>query len=167
MNLGTARNSPRTLVPVPIDPVSFRPFGQYVHRAAGTGRQDCSEDLASTRAGARPCVFLTSAEPVQGPDLRITEMERHEFSSQTFIHVSGSRWLIVVCPSDGSGGPDIAAALAFMAGPGDVITYKPDTWHHSLTVLDEPSCHAVVMWRDGSRGDEEFRPVEPFHVSLA
>ncbi len=167
MNPGTDRNSPRALVPVPIDAVSFRPFGHYVQRPAGIANQDCNQDLASTRADARPCVSLTFREPAEGPDLCITEMERHEFSSQTFIHVSGSRWLIVVCPSDDSGGPDVAAARAFIAGPGDVVTYKADTWHHSLTVLDAPACHAVVMWRDGSPGDEEFRAVNAFHVSLA
>lgn len=167
MNPATARHSPRTLVPAPIDPDSFKPFGHYVQRPAGKANQDCSQDLASTRADARPCVSLTFREPVEGPSLRISEMERHQFSSQTFIHVSGSRWLIIVCPPDASGGPDAAAARAFMAGPGDVVTYKPDTWHHSLTVLDAPSCHAVVMWRDGSPADEEFRAVDAFHVSLA
>ena len=166
MNSATACNPPITIMPVPMDPVSFRPFGTYVQKLAATGKEDCSRDLASSRTDARPCVFLTFREPAEGSALRIVEMERHQFSSQTFIHVSGSRWLIVVCPADESGGPDVASARAFVAGPGDLVTYKPDIWHHSLTALDAPSCHAVVMWRDGSRADEEFRSVDAFNISL-
>jgi ureidoglycolate lyase len=35
------------------------------------------------------------------------------------------------------------------------------TWHHPLTVLDGPASFAVLMWRDGTTGDEEFVPVDP------
>jgi ureidoglycolate lyase len=33
------------------------------------------------------------------------------------------------------------------------------TWHHPVTVLDGPASFAVLMWRDGTAGDEEFVPV--------
>ena len=166
MNPQLVSNELKMIVPAPIDLASFRPFGDYVKRPATTGRVDCGRDLETNRTDARPCVFLTSLEPTTGTHIRVSEMERHQFSSQTFVHMSGGRWLIVVCPPDATGGPDIAAAQAFIAGPNDVVTYKPDTWHHSLTVLDAPSCHAVVMWRNGSRTDEEFRQVAAFDVSL-
>lgn len=166
MNSRLVSNSLRTLVPAPMDAASFRPFGDYVQRPATTDPVDCGRDLASSRPDARPCVYLTFREPAEGPYLRIAEMERHRFSSQTFIHMNGGRWMVVVCPSDAAGDPDVTAARAFVAGPGDVVTYKPGTWHRSLTVLDAPSCHAVVMWRNGSSADEEFRPVDAFHVSL-
>ncbi|WP_332814084.1 ureidoglycolate lyase [Ramlibacter sp.] len=166
MNSRLVSNSVRTLVPAPMDAASFRPFGDYVQRPATTDPVDCGRDLASSRPDARPCVYLTFREPAEGPYLRIAEMERHRFSSQTFIHMNGGRWMVVVCPSDAAGDPDVTAARAFVAGPGDVVTYKPGTWHRSLTVLDAPSCHAVVMWRNGSSADEEFRPVDAFHVSL-
>lgn len=167
MNYQLIGNDLRTIVPVPMDFASFRPFGDYLQRPATLGRVECGRDLESSRADARPCVFLTCREPATGLAVRVSEMERHQFSSQTFVHMSGGRWLVVVCPSDASGGPDIAATQAFIAGPSDVVTYKADTWHHSLTVLDAPSCHAVVMWRNGSHTDEEFRPVNAFEVSLA
>ena len=42
-------------------------------------------------------------------------MERHEFSSQTFVPVDVVRWLIVVAPHATQGGPDMAKARAFIA----------------------------------------------------
>ena len=46
------------------------------------------------------------------------------------------------------------------------VTYKPNTWHHGLTVLDKPGRFAVFMWRAGTTGDEEFVPVEPFTIRI-
>ena len=58
--------------------------------------------------------------------------------------------------------------MAFLAGPGQGVTYHANTWHHPLTVLDRPARFAVVMWRDGTRTDEEFRTLAaPFTVELA
>ena len=42
---------------------------------------------------------------------------------------------------------------------GQGVTYAMGTWHHPVTVLDGPASFAVLMWRDGTAGDEEFVPV--------
>jgi len=55
---------------------------------------------------------------------------------------------------------------AFIATGKQGVTYKPNTWHHGLTVLDKPGRFAVFMWRDGTKGDEEFVPVEPFIIRI-
>ena len=47
--------------------------------------------------------------------------------------------------------------MAFLVGAAQGITYHANTWHHPLTILDRPARFAVVMWRDGTRTDEEFR----------
>ena len=45
------------------------------------------------------------------------------------------------------------------------ITYRTGAWHHGVTVLNEPGDFAVLMWCDGTSGDEEFVPlVTPFSV---
>ncbi|MGE0426324.1 MAG: ureidoglycolate lyase, partial [Reyranellaceae bacterium] len=77
-----------------------------------------------------------------------------------------SRWLIVVCPHAADGGPDAAKAVAFVAGPGQGVTYRANTWHHGLTVLDRAARFAVLMWRDGGSTDEEFVKVSPFTVTV-
>jgi len=95
-------------------------------------------------------------------------MERHEFSSQSFVPIDVSRYIVVVAPRAADGGPDAEAARAFLV-PGDVgITYHVDIWHHPMTILDRPARFAVFMWRDGSTGDEEFvQLAHPFRVALA
>ena len=93
-------------------------------------------------------------------------MERHAWSSQSFVPLDPARWLVLVAPHAAAGGPDMARAAAFVAGPGQGVTYGADVWHHGLTVLDAPARFAVFMWRDGTVGDEEFVDVEPFTVEL-
>ena len=60
----------------------------------------------------------------------------------------------------------LEAMKAFIATGKQGVTYRPDTWHHGLTVLDRPGRFAVFMWRDGGKGDEEFVPVPPFTISI-
>jgi ureidoglycolate lyase len=107
---------------------------------------------------------MVTRAPVAHLPLEVTSLERHEFSSQTFVTIDASRWLIVVCPHAAAGGPDAAKAAAFIASGNQGVTYRANTWHHSLTVLDRPARFAVFMWRDGTAGDEEFVPVPPFTV---
>ena len=77
-----------------------------------------------------------------------------------------ARWLIVVAPHAASGGPDTSGVRAFIATGKQGVTYKPNTWHHGLTLLDKPGRFAVFMWRTGTRGDEEFVPVEPLTIRI-
>jgi len=93
-------------------------------------------------------------------------LERHEFSSQSFVPLDVSRWLIVVAPHAREGGPDRTAARAFIATGAQGVTYRADIWHHGLTVLDRPARFAIFMWRDGTTTDEEFVPVIPFTVDI-
>jgi ureidoglycolate lyase len=103
--------------------------------------------------------------PTPDRPLKSELMERHEFSSQTFVPVDVTRWLIVVAPHAAKGGPDMAGARAFVATGKQGVTYKPNTWHHGLTTLDEPGRFAVFMWRAGTR-DEEFVPVPSFTIPI-
>ena len=58
-------------------------------------------------------------------------------------------------PHAAAGGPDASGMKAFIATGKQGVTYRPDTWHHGLTVLDRPGRFAVFMWRDGGKGDDE------------
>ena len=98
--------------------------------------------------------------------LRAELLERHEFSSQSFVPIDVARWLIVVAPHAPRGGPDTSGVRAFIATGRQGVTYKPNTWHHGLTVLDKSGRFAVFMWRTGAGGDEEFVPVEPFTIRI-
>jgi ureidoglycolate lyase len=151
----------------PLSREAFAPFGDVLEAPAEGGRSYFDGGLGNARPGASPSLSLARVAPSAELPLVARVMERHAFSSQTFIPLAIGRWLVIVAPNAAGGGPDASAAEAFLAGPGQGITYRIGTWHHPLTVLDRPAQLAVVMWRDGTAGDEEFVPVDPFLVAIA
>jgi ureidoglycolate lyase len=150
----------------PLSREVFAAFGDVIDIPDSAGRTYHDDALGNLRPGASASLsMILKAETAERP-LRADLLERHEFSSQTFVPIDVGRWLIVVAPHAAAGGPDLAGVCAFIATGRQGITYKPDTWHHGLTVLDRPGRFAVFMWLDGSKGDEEFVPVEPFTVRI-
>lgn len=155
------------IVAEPLTAAAFAPFGDVLAPPAERGRDYFDGGLGNARAGARPSLSMSRVAPLAQLPLRATMLERHEFSSQSFVPLDVARWLVIVAPPAPQGGPDAAKARAFVAGPGQGITYHVGTWHHGLTVLDREARFAVFMWRDGSQGDEEFVPLAaPFDVVL-
>ncbi|WP_162914807.1 ureidoglycolate lyase [Desertibaculum subflavum] len=151
----------------PLNAAAFAPFGDVLAPPAERGRDYFDAGLGNARAGARPSLSMSRVAPLAALPLKATMLERHEFSSQSFVPLDVARWLVIVAPAAPGGGPDAARARAFVAGPGQGITYHVGTWHHGLTVLDREARFAVFMWRDGSHGDEEFVPLStPFDVVL-
>jgi len=70
-------------------------------------------------------------------------------------------------PKAANGRPDTGRARAFLAGPNQGVTYRVDTWHHPLTVLDRPARFAVLIWLERSATDEEFVTLDrPFTVDV-
>ena len=102
--------------------------------------------------------------PVPDLPLEITSLERHEFSSQSFVPIEIGRWLIVVAPHAPHGGPDVARAQAFLANARQGVSYRPNTWHSGLNVFYKPARLTVFMWLDGTSADEEIVAVPPFCV---
>jgi ureidoglycolate lyase len=155
------------IVASPLTAEAFAPYGDVLAAPTEFGRVYFDEGLCSTRPTARPSLSVSHAGRVTALPLEATVMERHEFSSQSFVPLDVSRWIVVVAPPDVDGGPDVARAVAFLPGPGQGVTYRANTWHHPLTVLDRPARFAVFMWRDGTSTDEEFRTLAtPFRVDL-
>jgi ureidoglycolate lyase len=61
----------------------------------------------------------------------------------------------------------MGAVRAFIADGRQGVTYRRGTWHHGMTVLDTIARMAVLMWRDGSRDDQELVDIEqPVRVML-
>ena len=144
------------LIPLPLTKEAFAPFGDVIDVPKEAGRTYYEDALGNLRPNAKASLSMTFRLPTQDRPLKSETMERHEFSSQSFVPVDVGRWLIVVAPF---------AACAFIANGQQGVTYKPDTWHHGLTTLDKPGRFAVFMWRAGTK-DEEFVPVAPFTVQI-
>jgi len=154
------------IVPQPLTKEAFAPFGDVIDVPNEPGRQYYEEALGNLRPAAHPSLSMSLKAETPDRPLKADLLERHEFSSQTFVPIDVARWLVVVAPHARAGGPDLARVRAFVATGKQGGTYKPNTWHHGLTVLDKPGRFAVFMWRDGGKGDEEFVPVAPFTIRI-
>ena len=154
------------IVPQRLTREAFARFGDVIEVPTAPGRNYYADALGNLRADARPSLSMSYREPTQDRPLKSEMLERHEFSSQTFVPVDVGRWLIVVAPHARAGGPDMAGMKAFVATGAQGVTYRPNTWHHGLTTLDRPGRFAVFMWLAGTQ-DEEFVPVTPFTIRIA
>lgn len=153
------------IVPQPLTKEAFAPFGDVIDMPSAAGRVYYNEALGNLRSHATGSVSVALKAETRDRPVKSQEMERHAFSSQTFIPVDVGRWLIVVAPHAAAGGPDMVRACAFVADGTKGVTYKANTWHHGLTTLDRPGSFAVFMWTAGTE-DEEFVPVAPFTVPI-
>jgi ureidoglycolate lyase len=135
---------------------AFAPFGEVVEHAGEGRRRQLANPFDAQPEASRFSMWVTRASVPARLPLLIRTLERHRSSAQTFIPLSPVRYLVVVATTDGNGGPEPAGLKAFIAGPGQGVSYRKDTWHHGLTVLDEPGDFAVMMGlrRDGK--DDEF-----------
>jgi ureidoglycolate lyase len=150
----------------PLTSAAFLPYGEVIECPAMPGRTYFEDAMASLRPKARPSISLIVADPQATLPLRSTVMERHEFSSQSFVPQEGGRWLAIVAPHSPSGGPDMARARAFLCRPDQGVTYGANVWHHPFTVLDRRSRFVIVMWRDGTGTDEDIVEVPEFSVEI-
>lgn len=151
------------LIAEPLTPEAFAPFGQVLEVGTVRGssanqgtamRYDFAARLASTREAARQnlCVFRVAPRALP---LELALVERHPCSTQAFIPMVASRYLVVVCPSLPDGSPAIADTRAFLCGPDQGINYDVGVWHHPMAALDAEAQFAMLVWEDGTARDCE------------
>lgn len=106
-------------------------------------------------------------QPVDAGAISIAALERHPYSTQTFVPIAVGRWVIVVAPTLADGSPDLAGVKSFLAGPEDAICIGRNVWHAGLTVLDRPAEVAMIMWR-ADAGDDGvlFELKQPLVLSV-
>jgi ureidoglycolate lyase len=140
----------------PLDAASFAPFGQVISRPARVGdRASYEAGLSSRRPRATIRLWVNRVRPTT-PPLVATKLERHRYSSQTFLPLSVSRYIVITAPSLASGAPDVDGIVGFIAEGTQGITYAADVWHHPICALDGSASFTVLMWQDDSPGDEEW-----------
>jgi ureidoglycolate lyase len=154
------------MMPAPLSAEAFEPFGEVLQTPID-GRAYFERALGNARSGAWPSLSIARRPAAPKGPIVARRMERHEFSSQSFVPMEPARFLVLVAPHAPGGGPDTTKLRAFIAGPGQGVTYGANIWHHELTVLDRPASFAVFMWRDGTTRDEEFVPLaEPLAITI-
>lgn len=155
----------KTIIAKPLNAKDFAPFGDVLEMPKSPGRVYFQEALGNLRPHASASLSTTLKAPSPALPFEVNLLERHEFSSQSFMPAEVRSWMIVVAPHDAQGKPDLDRVQAFIADDTQGITYKPNTWHHGLTVFDAPAKFNIFMWRDNTKGDEEFVSVPPFLVT--
>jgi len=131
---------------------AFAPFG-FVMDAPDDGRRNGPRVvIADARQGAGVGATLIQLTAGASPR-RVTQVERHPHSQQFFLHLGGGRLSLVVMPATPAGAPDVAAARAFVAAPGQAFGYHPGVWHAGVAALSNPATVASLLSRDGTAGD--------------
>lgn len=145
----------------PLGQGAFEPFGQVLERPGPEGKQTYSDSLASLAPESKPALNFVRVSPPALP-LKLTFLERHPLSTQSFLPLEAKRYLVCVTPSLADGMPDLSKLKAFAAEGRQGVTYRAGVWHTPITALDRDATFAVLMWVCGR--DTEFadfdRPVE-------
>lgn len=134
---------------------AFAPFGELVRAPEVPGRSDFSGPLGSRAPQSAPSLFTVRVTPQSMP-LSMVMLERHPFSSQTFIPLDVERYLVAVAPT-ADDLPDLARLKVFTVDGDTGVTYRTGVWHHPMATLDREGTFAVFMWTCGSpEADTEF-----------
>ncbi len=156
----------RQLVLQPLTARAFASFGEVLEvretpdkminqDLCGRHHDLAALDFGSGRAG----ISIFDATPRALP-FTLELLERHPEGAQAFIPMHQNPYLIVVAP-DNAGAP--GQPLAFLAGPGQGVNYRRNTWHAVCCPLAAPGLFAVVdRIGDGDNLEEHWfdRPWE-------
>ncbi|KAI1355230.1 ureidoglycolate hydrolase [Xylaria sp. FL0043] len=128
-------------------------YGSAPSRKAGSAR------MTMFVCGARTLVARGGVEKGEADGFRVAVLERHPFTSQTFIPLTADmtrRYLVIVAPTLGSSGdnstlpapegtglpgrglPDLRRLRAFVATGEQGVTYAAGTWHAPMVALGPP-----------------------------
>lgn len=149
----------RTLIAQPLSSDAFRPFGDVLAFDAGAARTvnhgtaqraDLAASFQADSGAPVLSIYRAKAQPLPQP---VPSLERHPHSSQTFLALSVSRFLVVVAPADGQGAPDLSQACAFVGAEGQGINYRQGLWHAPIVALDGDGDFLMFMWERGDADD--------------
>jgi ureidoglycolate lyase len=149
------------LTPRPLTAEAFAPFGVVFELGKDRpGPRDAyAAPMENLRDAATLNVSISRPKPVALP-LKVEWLERHPFSSQTFVPLDLSRHLLLGCPSLPDGGPNIAEAVTFIGAANQGIMYRHNVWHHPFAALDRNGETVMLRYDDGGDMDTEWFQVE-------
>lgn len=140
----------------PLTQAGFSPFGDVIETEGhasfliNDGSTHRYHDLAKvdvSEAGGRPLINVFRADPLPLPH-RVQMMERHPLSSQAFIPLAATPFLVLVAPLSDSIEPD--DLRLFLSNGKQGVNYRRNIWHHPVLALMERTEFVVI-----DRGGEE------------
>jgi len=163
----------RELRAIPLTVAAFAPFGAVV----SAGLQQGQSANQGTAVRFDFCAAVTSSRPAARGNLAVFRsrqkslpfdvklLERHPCSTQAFVPMVCTRFLVVTAPTAGDGSPDAAGIVAFVCGPGQGVSYDVGVWHHPIIALDGDADFAMLAYEDGSALDCVEQPLaEPVRI---
>jgi ureidoglycolate lyase len=153
--------TPRTIQASTLTAEAFARFGDVIGATErggseanqGTARRfDWAAQLDNTRAHARPNLAVFRAFPQPTP-FAVRYLERHPYSSQTFLPMGCFAYLVVVANADADKGPDLSSLSAFVCASGQGVNYHRGVWHHPIIALDSVAQFAMLVWEDETADD--------------
>ena len=159
--------------------LKYSNVSSLVHRYMDSTRQTASKPAFSLFVcSPRQLDTLESHETV--PSQRLTQlqrrlkvsvMERHPFTTQTFIPLglsSGDKdtaYLVVVAPTvagstKDAGMPDVLKIRAFLARGSQAVTYGLGTWHAPMIVIGKEEITFVVLQNVNGIPEDDCEEIE-------
>jgi ureidoglycolate lyase len=150
----------------PLTKVAFRGFGDVIERdpescfptndGEALRHHDIARvDVAADGGRVAISIFQVVKPAVLPFPLRL--MERHPISSQGFIPLGQTEFIVVVAPSDVQ--PDVPHLRAFRARAGQGVNLHPGVWHHPLIALDLTDFLVVDRTISGAIADQDYEEV--------
>ena len=137
----------RQLILQPLTAEAFAPFGEVLEvrgapdKIINQGMCGRHHDLADLDFGeGRAGISVFDATPRALPFV-LDMVERLPLGAQAFLPMHQNPYLVVVAP-DNAGQP--GRPQAFLAGPGQGVNYRRNTWHAVCCPLSAPGLFAVV-----------------------
>ncbi len=114
----------------------------------GTARKyEWLTDLENLRPHARLNVSVFRCDPRALP-LQVRVLEKHPCSTQLFVPMNASRYLVLT--AHGGDAPDLSTLAAFVADGTQAVSYGPGVWHHPMAALDRETQFACFVYEDRS-----------------
>lgn len=140
------------LVPEPLTEAAFAPFGSVIDLCditaareinhGTTERVDFGAEIETAWNGGRTALSLFRSVQATALPFAVRFLERHPHSSQAFLPIDGSRFLVVVAPAGPE--PDPGDVRAFLSRGEQGVNYRAGVWHHPLLALREGDVFLVV-----------------------
>ena len=148
----------KVLNAVPLTPEAFADYGAVLMANGPAPQRDAyAGNIENKRDQAKPNLTFIHAAPKPAT---IKAVERHEYSSQTFVPMNNVRYLVGVCPSGADGGPNQESLIVFVATGGQAVNYNAGVWHSPLCAIERPGEFVMLRWDDESPDDTELVMLE-------
>lgn len=122
-------------------------------------RYDALMQLRHETPASKPVLALYRVSPSNLP-FKASLFERHPYSSQVFLPMTGGVILTAVAP-DRNGIPDLDRVQAFVSPGGLGIHYRPGVWHLPIAALGAEVTLAMIMWEGTHADTVEHRLAHP------